>query len=85
MSRELFIKTLLSDFFKSPALRFDQKSEPQAFVDEYPNMVLLSDFHQRLIWYDLRYYLPNEEFLGPVTTLPESSRRGQKNTFSDVS
>ena len=73
LSQELFIKTILADFHKSLVLGFDGESEFQTFADGCPNKVSLSEFPQCPIWYDLRHYLLNEEFLRPVITLPESS------------
>jgi len=85
LSQELFIKTLLADFFKSSALGFEGESEFQAFADGYPNDVSIFEFPQCPIWHDLRNYLINEEVFWPVITLPAGSRSDHTNNFSDVS
>ena len=78
-------KTLLADFSKSAVLGFDEESEFQAFVDGYPNKVLLSDFPQFPIWHDLRYYLENGQFCWPATTLPVGNLNGYHSIVSEVS
>ena len=62
MSRELFVKTLLSDFFNSLILWLEVGADFQTFIGEYPNKVSLEAFPHCPIWYDIRKYLELVEF-----------------------
>ena len=69
-ARELFVKTLLADFFNSLILGFEVEADFQTSIDEYTNEVSLSEFHQCAIWYDLGKYLEVDGFFWSVTELP---------------
>ena len=66
---------------KSSVACFEAEAECQAFPpEEYADKVLLSVFPQCPILHDLRYYLENEEFRGPIIALP-SQRMGNYKTL----
>ena len=85
LSRELFVKTLLADFFKSSALGFEVEAEFQSFAGACPNKVFLIEFPQCPIWYNLMYYLENGEFYWPDIALPFGCLSDRENIVSEVS